>query len=108
MADSATYHVRLSLMKPKPGEEQRVMEIHRRLLEWLPSQPGFVRGYLIVDGDPQGRVGHLHLYRSAHEADQVAQSDHVLSLRADLLLLVEEEGHAEHAYAAIDPLAEKP
>jgi len=100
---AATFYVRLSLMTPKPGMEDQVLELHRQLIEWLPGHPGFVRGSLIVEGDPQGRVGHLNVYRTQHDADHVAQSDHVLSLRAELMLLVEEESHVEHSYTAIDP-----
>jgi len=42
----------MSLMAPKDGMEDRVLELDRSLVEWLQGQPGFVRGYLIVDGDP--------------------------------------------------------
>ena len=99
----ATFYVRLSLMSPKPGMRDDVIELHRKLIEWLPGQPGFVRGYLIVEGDPQGRVGHLHVYRSEQEAVHVAQAQHVLSLRSELMLLIEEGSHAEHSYTAVDP-----
>ena len=99
----ATFYVRLSLTQPKPGMRDQVLELHRQLLEWLPNHPGFVRGYLIVEGDPQGRVGHLNVYRTEQDADSVAQAQHVLSLRSELMLLIEEGSHAEHSYTAIDP-----
>ncbi|MBI4571361.1 MAG: antibiotic biosynthesis monooxygenase [Chloroflexi bacterium] len=100
---NATLYVRLSLMLPRDGELERVVELHRRLVEWLPSLPGFVRGYLIVSGDPQGRVGHLNVWRSEDDADHAAQTDHVLATRAELKLLVDEDSHAEHSYVAYDP-----
>ncbi len=103
----ATFHFRLSLMYPRAGMRDQVLEIDRKLLEWLKEQPGFVRGYLIVEGDPQGRVGHLSVYRTMQDADRVAQTEHVLSVRSELLLLVEEDSHAEHEYTAIDPLLAK-
>ena len=99
----ATFYVRLSLMSPKPGMRDDVLELHRKLIEWLPGQPGFVRGYLIVEGDPHGRVGHLNVYRSGQDADHVAQSQYVLSLRSELMRLIEEGSHAEHSYTAVDP-----
>jgi hypothetical protein len=98
-----TVTVRLSLMKPKPGEEQRVLDLHEKLLEWLPSQHGFVRGYVIRGGDPQGRLGHIDVWRTGEDAKNAAQSQHVLSLRSELNLIVERESHAEHAYEAFDP-----
>lgn len=103
MENDATFYVRLSLMRPKPGMRDEVLELHRQLGEWLSEQPGFVRGYIIIEGDPQGRVGHLNVYESEQAADDVAQTQHVLSLRSELMLLVEEDSHAEHFYTAIDP-----
>jgi quinol monooxygenase YgiN len=99
----ATFFTRLSLMDPRPGMRDRVIEMHAQLLDWLPSQPGYVRGYLVIGGDPQGRVGHIDVWRSEQEADQAAQSAHVLALRAELLLLIDEDSHAEHKYTTIDP-----
>jgi hypothetical protein len=95
--------VRLSLMKPKPGEEQKVLDLHNKLLEWLPGQQGFVRGYVIAGGDPQARVGHLDIWRTGDDAKNAAQSQHVLSVRSQLNLLIEPESHAEHAYEAFEP-----
>jgi hypothetical protein len=104
----ATFYVRLSLMTPREGMGDQVLELHRKLLEWLPGHPGYVRGYLILSGDPYERVGHLDVWRTGPDADRAAQTDHVLSLRAELLLLVDEESHAEHSYTAVDPeLAKK-
>lgn len=99
----ATYYIRLSLMDPREGERERVLVLHRGLVEWLAGQPGFVRGYVIESGDPAGRVGHLNVYRSEEDADRVAQHDHVLATRAELKLLVDEDSHAEHSYVAYGP-----
>ena len=99
----ATFYVRLSLMKPKAGNEGRVLELQEQLLKSLPGQPGFVRGYLIVDGDPQGRIGHLSVYQTEQDAGRIAQHQSVLSLRSELMQLIEEDSHAEHSYTAIDP-----
>ena len=103
MADQPTYFVRLSLMDPRPGERERVIKIHEELVKWLPGRPGFVRGYVITSGDPADRVGHMNVWASMHDADQAAQSQHVLSLRSELMLLIEEGSHAEHSYEAYDP-----
>jgi quinol monooxygenase YgiN len=100
---NATFYVRLSLMHAHEHDRERVLELERKLVEGLPSLPGFVRGYLIVSGDPQGRVGHLNVWRSEHDADHAAQTDHVLATRAELMLLVDEDSHAEHSFVAYDP-----
>jgi quinol monooxygenase YgiN len=103
----AMFDVRLSLMMPRPGARDEVIEMHQKLIEWLQGQPGFVRAYLIVEGDPHGRVGHLSVYRTMQDADNAAQTDHVLAVRSELLLLIEEDSRAEHEYTAIDPLLAK-
>lgn len=99
----ARFYVRLSLMVPKDGMQDKVLELHRDLVEWLRGQPGFVRGYLIVGGDPEGRIGHLSVYHSERDADQVAQTQHVLAVRSGLLQLIEEGSHAERSWTAYDP-----
>jgi quinol monooxygenase YgiN len=99
----APFFVRVSLMIPKPGMEGQVLELHRNLVAWLKGQPGFVRGYVITGGDPEGRIGHLNVYRSEHDADHVAQSQHVLSVRSELLPLIDEDSHAERSWTVYDP-----
>ena len=103
MADAPTFYIRLSLMIPKPGSEERVLELQRQLVAWLPGKPGYVGGYVIVGGDPQGRVGHVGIWRSEHDADAAAQSDHILSIRSELMLAIDEDSHAEHSYIGVDP-----
>src|SRR3972149_2974021 len=99
----ATFYVRLSLMAPRPGMQERLLELDRKLIEWLQGQPGFVRGFLIVDGDPEGRVGHITIYDSAYNADQVAQTQHVLSVRSELMLLAQEDSQIELSWMGVDP-----
>lgn len=99
----ATVYVRLSLMQPKPGAQERVLKHQQDIVNWLPGKPGYIAGYVIVGGDPQGRVGHVGIWRSEQDADQAAQSDRVLAIRSELLLLIEEDPHAEHSYIGVDP-----
>ena len=104
----ATFFVRLSLMAPRPGMQERILELDRKLVEWLRDQPGFVRGLLIIDGDPEGRVGHITIYDSAYNADQVAQTQHVLSVRSELMLLTQEDSQIELSWTGVDPMLAKP
>ncbi|MEX2159602.1 MAG: hypothetical protein WEB04_09400 [Dehalococcoidia bacterium] len=102
MADDGKFYVRLSLMTPREGMQEQVLAMHRTLVEGLASQPGFVRGYVIT-GDRWGRVGHLNVYTSEHEADHAAQTQHILSLRSEMLMLIVEESHIERSYEVYDP-----
>ena len=99
----ATFYIRLSLMNPKPGQEKRVSQIQDELLTYLIGKPGYVRGYKLTSGDPQGRIGRLGVWRSEADAEAQASSDRVLALRSEMLRLVEDDSHAEHSYAALDP-----
>lgn len=103
----ATFFVRLSLMVPRPGMRERMLELDRKLIEWLKDQPGFVRGFLIVEGDPEDRVGHITIYDSAYNADHVAQTQHVLSVRSELMLLAQEDSQIELSWTGFDPLLAK-
>ncbi len=99
----ATFYVRLSLVNPKPGDEERVSQITDDLLQFLPSQPGYVRGYKLLSGEPEGRIGRLGVWKSEQDADQAANTQHVLSLRSELMQLIEEYSHVERSYTAFDP-----
>ncbi len=99
----ATFYVRLSLVIARPGEEERVSRIVDDLLEYFVTQPGFVRGYKLVREHPDPRMGRLTVWRSEQDADHAAQTQHVLSVRSELMLLVEEDFHIERSYTAYDP-----
>ena len=99
----ATVYIRASLMMPKPGNEERVSQLMDDMLGFLASQPGYVRGYRILSGDPEGRLGRIAVYKSEHDADHAAQTDHVLAVRSELMQLIEENSHTEVSYTAFDP-----
>ena len=99
----ATFYIRLSLMDPKPGKDDLVSGLMDNLLQFFSTQPGYVRGYKLISGDPQGRIGRLGVWRSEHDADAAAQSAHVLSVRSELMGLIEEDSHIERSYTAFDP-----
>ncbi len=99
----ATFYVRLSLMSPRAGEEDRVSQITDDLLRHFSTQPGFVRGYRLLSSDPGNRCGRLTVWKSVQERDQAAITQHVLSARSELMLLIEEDSHVERAFTAYDP-----
>ncbi len=99
----ATFYVRLSLMIAKAGDEGRVSQIMDDLLEFLSTQPGYMRGYKLIREHPDPRTGRLTVWRSEEECDHAAQTQHVLSVRSELMQLVEEDSHIERSYTAYDP-----
>ena len=99
----ATFYVRLSLVTAKPGEEERVSQMMDGLLEFLATQPGYVRGYKLIRTYPDPRTGRITVWKSEQDADHAAQTQHILSVRSELMQLVEEDFHIERSYTAYDP-----
>lgn len=84
-------YVRLSIMKPLPGSESELQAAHKDLLKFFSQQPGFVDGYILRAQDGSGEVGRVGIWESESHADQAANSDHVLSVRSELMRLVSED-----------------
>ncbi len=103
----AIFYVRLSLMNPKPGQEEKAAQMMDDMLQFYPTQPGYVRGYKLLSGDPQGRVGRATVWRSHEDADHAANTQHILSLRSELILIIDEDSHVERHYTAFDPQTAK-
>ncbi len=103
----ATFYIRLSLMNPKPGEEKLVAGLMDNLLEFFAEQPGYVHGYALLGGDRQGRVGRITLWASEDKAELAANTQHVLTVRAEIMQRIEEDSHIERSYTALDPLLVK-
>jgi quinol monooxygenase YgiN len=97
-----SYYVRLSLMNPKPGREEVVSRIMDDMLRFYKSRDGYVRGYKLTSGDPQGRAGRLSVWRSEHDCDQAAQTQHILAIRSELNQMIEEDSHVERSYTAYE------
>jgi len=93
-------YIRLSLMKAKPGREYEVAELMDQLVTAYKSQPGFMDGYKLRAADADGHIGRVTIWTSEEAADQTAQSNHVLSLRSDLMRLVEDGSHEERSFWA--------
>ncbi len=101
------FYVSLSLMKPKPNEEKLVAGLMDNLLEFFARQPGYERGYALLEGETQGRVGRITLWESEEQADHAANTQHVLTVRAEIMQRIEEDSHVERSFTAIDPALAK-
>jgi heme-degrading monooxygenase HmoA len=102
MLDSGTdtVYVRLSLMRPKGGQEALVTEILNDLLGFYSSQPGYLEGYSLSSNDPGPEVGRVTLWRSEHDAEATASAQHVMSQRSELMRVVEPGTHLERSFTA--------
>lgn len=93
-------YVRLSIARPRRGQQQRFEEIMRRLAEVTAEQEGCVASYIMKPADESGEIARLTFYEDESRADQAAQGQTIMSLRAELHLL-SEAGHIERAFTTI-------
>jgi hypothetical protein len=98
--EAAVLYVRLSLMKPKPGKEHDVAELTDQLVSYYKDQPGYVHGYKISAADETGDLGRVTVWTTEEACDHVAQSNHVLSLRSDLMPMIEDGTDVERSFWA--------
>ena len=98
------YYVRISLMTPKSGHEAEAAAIIDDLLGFYQQQPGFVTGYKLASADEKGEMGRVTVWRSEHEAEAAAQSNHNLSRRAELIPIVTDDD--ERSFHAADQSTE--
>lgn len=90
-------YIRLSIMKPRRGEEARVEELLRKLDAAVSQQPGCQVTYVMRPHDESGEIARLAIYDSEDAAERAANDTHIMALRSELHLLVE-PGHAERAF----------
>jgi hypothetical protein len=107
METTDTVYVRLSLMRPRRGQKEKALALLDELIEFFSLQSGYLDAYTLTSPEEDGRaeIGRLTLWREDRDADRVATTPHVLSMRADLLRCVEEGSDVERSFhAKVGPL----
>lgn len=89
--------VRVTYVVPREGQVARVSEQLKKLSDYYATQPGYVEGYLLnphpmANPPAMGRFG---VWESDKAAEDAAQSQHAMALRAELLRLIDEDSHLE-------------
>lgn len=95
--------VRVSHMQPKDGQEDHLTEVLKKLSAFYREQPGYQGGYLLAPypqatGDAR-RFGRVGIWESQHAAEEAAQHEHALALRAELNRTVDEDSHYEYSFS---------
>lgn len=93
-------YVRLSLMRPRHGQEALVRSLLDYLVLFHESQPGYLHGYRIDRADRGDRVGRIGVWASEADAERAARADRDLALRAELMMAVDDDSHEEHSFEA--------
>ena len=89
--------VRVTYVVPREGQVDRVQEQLKKLSEYYATQPGYIEGYLLMPhpmADPPA-MGRFGAWESDRAAEDAAQAEHGMALRAELLRLIQEDSHLE-------------
>ena len=93
-------YIRISIAKPRQGQEERFEALMRRLTEVTKQQPGCVESYLLHPHDDSGELARVSIYDNEASAGAAAQSDTIMALRSEMHIL-SEPGHTERAFHSI-------
>jgi quinol monooxygenase YgiN len=92
-------YIRISIARPRPGQEKRLAELQQSIADFVSKQPGCERSYVMRPQDNSGEVARITIWDNESQAEAVANSDHMLSLRSELNLAAAEGGHTERAFS---------
>ncbi len=90
-------YIRISLMKPKKGQEDRVRQLLDDLVMFHETLPGYLVGYRVEhsSGGAGDRVGRLAIWEHEHDATRAAMDAHDMAIRSQLNQFVEDDSHEE-------------
>jgi quinol monooxygenase YgiN len=93
-------YVRLSIVKPRPGHEERAVELLKALSVATAESPGWQANYVLRPHDDTGEIARISIYQDESSAEREASTPSVLSLRSELHLIVEPD-HRERAFFSV-------
>ena len=80
-------YVRISIARPRRGEEARLEDVMRKLALFAGQQPGCRESYLLRPNDDSGEIARIAIYADEASAEQAASSQTVMSLRSEMHLV---------------------
>jgi hypothetical protein len=92
---SSMSYIRISLMKPRKGQEEEVRRLIDDLVMFQETLPGYQVGYRVEHTPGDDRVGRLAIWAHESDADRAALNDHDMAIRSQLNQLIEPESHEE-------------
>ncbi|MCC7088208.1 MAG: antibiotic biosynthesis monooxygenase [Chloroflexi bacterium] len=93
-------YIRLSIAKPRRGQEARLEELVRKLDETLKSQPGCITSYILRPHDDSGEIARIGIYENEDLAESAANNQSVMAIRSEMHL-ASEPGHVERAFFTV-------
>ncbi len=93
-------YIRLSVVKPRPGQEERAVELLKALSAATAGSPGWQANYVLRPRDDSDEIARISIYDDESSAERAASTPSVLSLRSELHLVIE-PGHRERAFFSL-------
>jgi len=93
-------YIRLSIVRPRRGQEKRAEELMKKLAEAVAESEGCLQSYLLRPDDESGELARIAVYENESFGEKAANSQHVMSLRSELHLC-SEPGHVERAFFSV-------
>jgi quinol monooxygenase YgiN len=93
-------YIRVSIAKPRRGQEARLEELMRKLETIIREQPGCTASYLLKPHDESGEIARISIYDNEDVGEAAANNQQVMALRSEMHLL-SEPGHIERAFFSI-------
>ncbi|MEX2446516.1 MAG: hypothetical protein WD734_04180 [Dehalococcoidia bacterium] len=93
-------YIRVSYMVPHSGQDGRVAEVLEKLSARYLDHQGYIQGYFL-EPHPEAappRFGRVGIWESDRDAEDAAQDQDVMALRAELIRLVDEDSHIELSF----------
>ena len=93
-------YIRLTVAKPRRGEEARLEELMRKLNDLSEGQEGRLEAWVLKPHDDSGDIARIAIYSDEHTAESAANSQSFMAIRSEIHLCVE-PGHIERAFFSI-------
>ncbi len=90
-------YIRVSIAKPRKGQEARLEELMTKLEGIIRQQPGCTASYLLKPHDDSGEIARIAIYENEHLAEAAANINDVMAIRSEIHL-ASEPGHVERAF----------
>ncbi|MCZ2108318.1 MAG: antibiotic biosynthesis monooxygenase [Dehalococcoidia bacterium] len=93
-------YIRLSVARPRHGQEARLEDLMRKLDDLSKDQDGCIESFVLKPHDDSGEIARIVVYRDENAAEAAANSQSFLAIRSEIHL-VSEPGQVERAFFSI-------
>jgi len=93
-------YIRLSIARPRRGQEARLAEIMNKLAAVAEKQAGCQQTFVLKSGDDSGDLARITVYTDRAAGEAAANDASMMALRSEMHLIVEPD-HQERAFFSL-------